>query len=67
MREAVREGDGCDYVFIINSNSTVANLPPLLSSNARYVHHANECFDWGSFGWFLRSNWSLAARYQWYV
>lgn len=29
------------------------DLPPL-PSNAQYVHHANECYDWGSFGWLLR-------------
>ena len=26
---------------------------PELPPNARYVHHANECYDWGTFGWLL--------------
>ena len=26
---------------------------PLLPRNARYVLHANECSDWGTFGWLL--------------
>ena len=26
---------------------------PLLPRNARYVMHANECYDWGTFGWLL--------------
>lgn len=26
---------------------------PALPSNARYVLHNNECYDWGTFGWVL--------------
>ena len=24
---------------------------PVLPRHARYLHHKNECFDWGTFGW----------------
>lgn len=27
---------------------------PVLPANARYMHHANECYDWGTFGWVLQ-------------
>lgn len=28
---------------------------PELPGNARYLHHPNECYDWGTFGWVLQT------------
>ena len=32
----------------------VVELPPL-PSNARYTYHPNECYDWGTFGWGIKT------------
>lgn len=28
---------------------------PELPPNARYLHHPNQCYDWGTFGWVLKT------------
>lgn len=40
---------------------------PRLPLNARYVHHANECFDWGSFGWVFQSQRIEVAEYRHFI
>lgn len=68
VREAVRPGDGCDYVFIMqsNENSTIPDLPKL-PANARYLMHPNQCYDWGTFGWAINSTHVNASRYQYFI
>ena len=37
---------------------------PALPSNARYVLHANACYDWGTMGWLLSSGRVDASKYK---
>lgn len=48
---AHKQGAGlrCSQVAQMDPAQVKKSLPKL-PSNARYVHHANECFDWGTFG-----------------
>jgi hypothetical protein len=40
------------------------SLPPL-PTNARYVYHPNECYDWGTAGWLLQDSGLVhAAKYR---
>jgi hypothetical protein len=51
-RFGMSEEDGCDYVIVIQDDEEKATPPlPTLPKNARYVHHTNKCYDWGSIGW----------------
>ena len=36
---------------------------PDLPKNAKYIHHKNECFDWGTFGWAIGTNQVDVGRY----
>lgn len=45
----------------------VEHLPPL-PSNAKYVPHKNECYDWGAVGWLLlRSGHVDLSRFTYFV
>ena len=53
---AVRENDGVDYYFIlqrVDNKSIDESQMPLLPSNGHYIQHDNECFDFGTVGWFF--------------
>ena len=52
-----QEGDGCDYVIVLQQSEKLSMPAPLpvLPPNARYLRHANECFDIGTVGWVLHS------------
>lgn len=56
IETAVRETDPVDYYFILqqnnNKNINESKLPKL-PRNARYIHHENKCYDYGTAGWFL--------------
>jgi hypothetical protein len=47
----------------VNETSASQGLP-LLPSNGRYVYHTNECYDWGTAGWLLKSNLVQVSRYR---
>ena len=55
MAHAARADDGVDYVVVFQSDDAadfgvdLATLPPL-PPNVHLVHHANRCFDVGTFG-----------------
>ncbi len=55
--EAVREGDGVDYYFILqqihNKPINESEMPLLPKSNGHYIQHENKCFDYGTIGWFF--------------
>lgn len=57
VENTVRQGDGVDYYFIVqkieNKILTENDLPKLNSTDAHYIDHKNECFDFGTFGWFI--------------
>lgn len=45
-----------------------SQLPlPLLPSNAQYIYHDNMCFDWGTFGWALKSTALDVGSYKYIV
>ena len=45
---AGHEGAATSAVQVNGAKTTLAGLP-VLPANARYVLHANECFDWGTY------------------
>ena len=57
IETAVREGDGVDYIFILqqvqNKQIDETEMPPLPKGNAFYFQHENRCFDYGTIGWFI--------------
>lgn len=40
---------------------------PAVPSNARYLFHQNECYDWGTFGWALKAMDINATSYKYFV
>lgn len=40
---------------------------PELPSNAQYIFHKNECFDWGTFGWAMQRRSLDLASYHFYI
>jgi hypothetical protein len=42
------------------------DLPPL-PANARYLFHANECYDWGTFGWAIMAQHVELAKYKSFI
>jgi hypothetical protein len=40
---------------------------PALPPNARYTYHANECFDWGTFGWGIKTQGLDLTKYKYFV
>ncbi|CAF4338884.1 unnamed protein product, partial [Adineta steineri] len=57
IENAVREQDGVDYIFILQQTEKKprdeSKMPPLPKTNAFYFQHENNCFDYGTMGWFL--------------
>ena len=45
----------------------LASELPKLPSNARYVHHENACYDWGTFGWALFKFSSVLDAYKYFI
>lgn len=67
LRQGVSEGDGCEYVFIIQQVTEPRHMLPLLPRNGRYLYHENDCFDWGSFGWAIREGHIEPERYRYVI
>ena len=40
---------------------------PQLPSNARYVHHTNACYDWGTIGWLMSTGRIEPAKYRYFI
>lgn len=61
--------DQSDYVVVVQStDSAVLQKLPRLPPNAKYVHHKNECYDWGTFGWLLlKSGHVSSSKYKFIV
>ena len=38
-----------------------------LPSNARFVYHENRCFDWGTFGWAIKSGIQDTSAYKYII
>eukprot|EP00882_Tetradesmus_deserticola_P016554 GHRQ01017688.1.p1 GENE.GHRQ01017688.1~~GHRQ01017688.1.p1 ORF type:complete len:308 (+),score=99.69 GHRQ01017688.1:374-1297(+) len=54
VKEAVIGDTIADYVIIVQEGPELKRVPlPELPAHAKYVHHQNECYDWGTYGWLL--------------
>ena len=53
-----QEGDGCDYIFVLQQGEGLFDPEPLpkLPSYARYIRHENKCYDIGTVGWVLENH-----------
>lgn len=61
----MQENDGCTYLIVMQGAEQAApRFLPKLPPNARFVHHANECFDIGTVGWVLNTHLSEAQLQQ---
>eukprot|EP00195_Chlamydomonas_chlamydogama_P010072 CAMPEP_0202914022 /NCGR_PEP_ID=MMETSP1392-20130828/62019_1 /ASSEMBLY_ACC=CAM_ASM_000868 /TAXON_ID=225041 /ORGANISM="Chlamydomonas chlamydogama, Strain SAG 11-48b" /LENGTH=431 /DNA_ID=CAMNT_0049605511 /DNA_START=282 /DNA_END=1577 /DNA_ORIENTATION=- len=72
IKEAVQQDKLCDYLIVVQKyeGDGVEPAPtfslPKLPSHARYVYHANECYDWGTFGWLLSGGHVNWQRYKYF-
>ena len=70
IRYGVHSAQPVDYYFILQN---VGKKPvnesrlPKLPSNAHYIQHENECFDFGTFGWFLSNNIVNTNLYKYFI
>ena len=53
-------------VGVIGSALQDVELPEL-PSNAKYLHHPNECYDWGTFGWALKQENVQVSDYKYFI
>lgn len=58
-RRAVYHSKDVDVV----QNVTLPTLP----DNCQYLHHPNECYDWGTFGWVIQERDIKVEAYQYFV
>ncbi|CAF1285272.1 unnamed protein product [Rotaria magnacalcarata] len=70
IRYGVHPSQPADYYFILQqvgkkpvNQSRLPSLPP----NAHYIQHENECFDFGTFGWFLSRNIVNTSLYKYFI
>eukprot|EP00798_Chlamydomonas_sp_ICE-L_P028092 gene28092-31200_t len=71
ISEAVEQDTLCEYVIVVQryrdeEQSAEVDLP-LLPPHAKYVFHENECYDWGTFGWLLRSGHVDIRKYLYFI
>ena len=70
IRHGVHRSQPADYYFILqNVNNKTVNESglPSLPPNAHYIQHENECFDFGTFGWFLSSTLIDITKYKYFI
>jgi hypothetical protein len=70
VRHGVREAQPADYYFILQKiNHTLVDESrlPQLPPNAHYIQHENECYDIGTFGWFLSQNITNTTLYKYFI
>lgn len=69
VRHGMRAGDGCDYVITIQHGSGLrfSSELPLLPSNAKYVHHENMCFDFGTIHWLFDTKQVDMENYRFFL
>jgi hypothetical protein len=70
IRHGVHASQPADYYFILQqvdkkpvNKSRLPSLPP----NAHYIEHVNECFDFGTFGWFLEQKMTDITIYKYFI
>ncbi|CAF2743625.1 unnamed protein product [Rotaria sp. Silwood2] len=70
IRYGVHSSQPADYYFILQKvNNKLVNESglPMLPSNAHYIQHENECFDFGTVGWFLSSKVVDITLYKYFI
>lgn len=70
VRHAVHRSQPVDYYFILqNVNNTTVNISslPTLPPNAHYLQHENECYDFGTYGWFLSQTIVNIQLYKYFI
>ena len=40
---------------------------PELPANAKYMHHPNQCYDWGTFGWVFMTEGIAPSSYKYFI
>lgn len=54
LEQGISPNDGAQYVIVLNGMTSIDDHRlPQLPSNAQYVLHKNECYDWGTYTWVL--------------
>ncbi|CAF4827472.1 unnamed protein product [Rotaria sp. Silwood1] len=70
IRYGVHPSQSADYYFILQQvNKKLVNESglPKLPSNAHYIQHENECYDFGTVGWFLSQNIINISLYKYFI
>ena len=70
IRYGVHAAQPADYYFIlqkVNKLTVNESRLPRLPPNAHYMQHENECFDFGTFGWFLASKIVDTSVYKYFI
>lgn len=70
VEHGVRAAQQADYYFIlqrVNNKTVDRKTLPELPPNAHYIDHANECYDFGTFGWFLSGKYTDVSRYKYFI
>jgi hypothetical protein len=70
IRYGVDASQPVDYYFIlqkVNNRPVNESSLPTLPPNAHYVQHDNQCYDLGTFGWFLSSQIVDARIYKYFI
>ncbi|CAF2816741.1 unnamed protein product [Rotaria sp. Silwood2] len=70
IRYGVHPSQPADYYFIlqqVNNKTVIESRLPILPSNAHYIQHENECFDFGTVGWFLSSKIVDINLYKYFI
>ncbi|CAF3141264.1 unnamed protein product [Rotaria sp. Silwood2] len=70
IRYGVHPSQPADYYFIlqqVNNKTVNESRLPILPSNAHYIQHINECYDFGTIGWFLSQNITNTTLYKYFI
>ncbi|CAF3821383.1 unnamed protein product [Rotaria sordida] len=70
IRYGIHSSQPADYYFIlqkVNKKPVNESRLPSLPSNAHYIQHENECFDFGTVGWFLSSKIVDITLYKYFI
>lgn len=60
--------DGVTYIIVVQeAEGQPTPELPMLPPNGRYVHHNNECYDWGTIGWVFSSGKANPEDYKFFI
>ncbi|KAK9826482.1 hypothetical protein WJX81_003889 [Elliptochloris bilobata] len=69
LQHGVRPDDGAHYVVTVQSEDAVlatALESEVVQDNVRFLSHLNVCYDWGTFGWVVRSK-IITSAYKYFI